>query len=84
MSTATEKNLIVLCLLTYRFFRVAMITFQTNHNKTTEVWYIATGKCQQRRRELRQVGGGEGGGGTISEGHIVCNYTKKIAPLMNS
>ena len=25
----------------------------------------------------------EGRGGTISEGHIVCNYTKKIAPFMN-
>ena len=42
-------------------------------------------KCSQRRRELRQVGGGWGWGVvTISEGHIACNYTKKIAPLMNS
>ena len=24
------------------------------------------------------------GSGAISEGHIVCNYTKTIAPLMNS
>ena len=27
---------------------------------------------------------GRGGGGVQLEGHIVCNYSKKIAPLMNS
>ena len=45
-------------------------------------YFISTIRYTEAARASTSWRGG-GGGGTISEGHIVCNYTKKIAPFMN-